>query len=276
MLFTMGMAKKVLIADRLAEVIKPIWSALGGSFHVDQSAAWAATLGYTFQLYFDFSGYSDMAVGLGHLFGLKLPQNFDSPYKATDAMDFWRRWHITLSMWLRDYLYIPLGGNRTGHRMRNLMITMLLGGLWHGAGWQFLAWGGWHGALLIGYHKLRDYKLIPPDTNIVNRFVNRQVMFFMVIIGWVLFRAPHLRDAVRMYGDWFGFASAANLKLITIPSWFFPAMLCCWLWCNVMPNSFQIAYATRPRVRFAMLAGTAMAVCVFFFGSKTDFLYFQF
>ena len=118
-------------------------------------------------------------------------------------MDFWRRRHITLSAW-SAITYIPLGSNRTGHRTRNLMITMLLGGLWHGAGWQFLFWGGWHGLLLTGYHQLRERKWIPADSNIINRFVNRQVMFFLVIVGWVMFLAvPHLADAFEVYRGWF-------------------------------------------------------------------------
>jgi len=138
--FTIGMVKKVLIADSIAAIINP---ALAHSTGLSSSGVWICMLGYTYQLYFDFSGYSDMAVGLGLLFGLRLPQNFDSPYKAVDITDFWRRWHISLSTVLRDYLYIPLGGSRFGSlaTYRNLMITMLLGGLWHGANWTFVCWG---------------------------------------------------------------------------------------------------------------------------------------
>ncbi len=145
MFFTMGMAKKLLIADALAVRIAPLWSCFAGGDSLGVMGSWAAVLGYTFRIYFDFSGYSDMAVGLGHMFGVRLPQNFNSPYKATDPSDFWRRWHISLSTWLRDYLYFPLGGNRHGKQTRNLLVTMLLGGLWHGAAWLFVIWGGWHG-----------------------------------------------------------------------------------------------------------------------------------
>src|SRR5262249_23480925 len=148
LLFSIGLAKKVLIADRLGGLIDP---RLRGVSELDLATAWLCLLGYAFQIYFDFSGYSDIAIGFGSLFGIEPPQNFDSPYKAASPREFWRRWHMTLSFWLRDYLYIPLGGNRCGAARRrvNLMATMMLGGLWHGAGWTFLAWGGWHGGLLV-------------------------------------------------------------------------------------------------------------------------------
>src|SRR2546425_3731548 len=141
-------------------------------------------LGYSYQLYFDFSGYSDMAVGLGYLFGLRLPQNFNSPYRATDIADFWRRWHISLSSFLRDYLYIPLGGNRGGRWRvyRNLMITMLLGGLWHGASWTFVVWGGYHGLLLVLYQAGRAaWDRLPT-------VARRTATFGLVVVGWAFFR----------------------------------------------------------------------------------------
>ena len=144
--FVIGMAKKVLLADSIAMIINP---ALANYDSLSASGAWLCILGYTYQLYFDFSGYSDMAVGLGHMFGLRLPQNFNSPYRAEDLTDFWRRWHISLSTVLRDHLYIPLGGGRASwfRTSVNVMITMLLGGLWHGAQWTFVAWGGYHAGL---------------------------------------------------------------------------------------------------------------------------------
>src|SRR5689334_15001009 len=149
--FVIGLVEKVLVADSLAAFVDP---ALAHYASLSTLGAWMAMLGYSFQLYFDFSGYSTMAVGLGYLFGLRIPQNFNSPYKATDPSDFWRRWHISLSSVLRDYLYIPLGGNREGklQTYRNVMITMLLGGLWHGAAWTFVVWGGYHG-LLLSLHR---------------------------------------------------------------------------------------------------------------------------
>ncbi len=142
-IFICGLAKKVLIADHLNEFATPIFNAVGAGGHPMLFEAWVGALAYTLQLYFDFSGYSDMAIGLSLMFNVRLPMNFNSPYKATTIIEFWRRWHMTLSRFLRDYLYIPLGGNRKGkiYRYRNLIITMLLGGLWHGAGWTFLIWG---------------------------------------------------------------------------------------------------------------------------------------
>ncbi len=149
-LFVIGLGKKVLLADSLARAASPVFQAAELGLPVAPVEAWTAALAYSFQLYFDFSGYSDMAIGLACLFGIRLPWNFASPYKATSVIEFWRRWHMTLSRFLRDYLYIPLGGNRKGPARRtvNLMIVMLLGGLWHGAGWSFVIWGGLHGLYL--------------------------------------------------------------------------------------------------------------------------------
>src|SRR5579863_7957836 len=153
-IFVSGLFKKVVIADNLAQFVSPVFLQADTGGGVTTPWAWLATSAYTFQIYFDFSGYSDMAIGLALLFGIRLPVNFRSPYKATSIVEFWRRWHITLSRFLRDYLYIPLGGNRLGEQRRylNLMVTMLLGGLWHGAGWNFLIWGGLHGLYLCVNH----------------------------------------------------------------------------------------------------------------------------
>jgi len=153
-LFAIGMAKKLLLADNLALLASPVFDSAANGMEPSFYAAWCGAVAYSFQIYFDFSGYSDMAVGLSRLFNVELPINFASPYKATSIIDFWRRWHISLSSFLRDYLYIPLGGNRKGplRRYINLMITMLLGGLWHGASWGFVLWGGLHGLYLMVNH----------------------------------------------------------------------------------------------------------------------------
>jgi alginate O-acetyltransferase complex protein AlgI len=191
--FAIGLIKKVRIADTIAALIDPL---LAHPRTLSTAAAWACALGYTFQLYFDFSGYSDMAVGLARLFGLRLSKNFASPYKALNPSDFWRRWHVSLSSVLRDYLYIPLGGGRDGalRAHRNLLVTMLLGGLWHGANWTFVVWGGYHGVLLV-LHRLssRAWQRAPAIAQIVATFV-------LAVVGWVLFRAPtftHARVAAR-------------------------------------------------------------------------------
>src|SRR3569832_1691301 len=150
-LFALGLAKKVLLADTAARYATPLFDAAAAGKALDFTAAWSAALTYTAQLYFDFSGYSDMAIGAALLFGIRLPINFNSPYQATSIIDFWRRWHITLSRFLRDYLYIPLGGNRRGEprRLLNIIVTMAIGGLWHGANWTFVLWGTFHGLLLV-------------------------------------------------------------------------------------------------------------------------------
>ena len=164
--------------------------------------AWIGAIAYAFQIYFDFSGYSDMAIGLGRMFGFVIPENFRSPYLSESITDFWRRWHISLSTWLRDYLYLPLGGNRLGPRRTyvNLALVMLLGGLWHGAAWQFLAWGGYHGSLLaferwIG--KKSPYEWLPRPGRIA-------VTFVLVLFSWVLFRSPSLGHAVSYWGAMLG------------------------------------------------------------------------
>src|SRR6516225_3390946 len=163
--FVAGLFKKVAIADNLAQFANPLFAQVDVGGSVPTEWAWLAILAYSLQIYFDFSGYSDMAIGLALMFGIRLPVNFRSPYKATSIIEFWRRWHITLSRFLRDYLYIPLGGNRfgVGRRYINLMLTMLLGGLWHGAGWTFLIWGGLHGLYLVVNHQWRDHKCKWPE-----------------------------------------------------------------------------------------------------------------
>ena len=202
LLFAVGLCKKVLIADRLGNLIDPL---LAPPLALDAPRAWLALLGYAFQIYFDFSGYSDMAIGLGRLFGIELPQNFNSPYKATSPSDFWRRWHMTLSAWLRDYLYITLGGNRCSPARRrfNLMITMVLGGLWHGANWTFAAWGTWHGVLLVLHHAL-------PAWERMSVFWQRNVTFLLVTLGWVFFRAESFPHAAQWFAGLAGAHGVAS------------------------------------------------------------------
>lgn len=198
-IFIIGLFKKVGIADEIAPYADQVFNAAAGGYAPTLFEAWVGTLAYTLQIYFDFSGYSDMAIGLGWMFGIRLPLNFFSPYKATSIIDFWRRWHITLSRFLRDYLYIPLGGNRYGvsRRFLNLFITMLLGGLWHGAGWTFVIWGGLHGTYLIINHAWRRF--VPWDgTRLSVRVVSWLATFLAVVVAWVFFRAPDLQTALVM------------------------------------------------------------------------------
>jgi D-alanyl-lipoteichoic acid acyltransferase DltB (MBOAT superfamily) len=203
-IFVLGLCKKVLLADYIAPYATPVFQAAVDGVPLTFYEAWAGALAYSFQLYFDFSGYSDMAIGAARMFGIKLPLNFDSPYKAVNIIDFWRRWHITLSNFLRDYLYIPLGGNRKGEFRRNinLMITMLLGGLWHGAGWTFVFWGGLHGLYLIINHQWRSLrKLLGYDlkkSQWWSRGLGCLVTFLAVVVAWVFFKAENMNAAIAM------------------------------------------------------------------------------
>jgi D-alanyl-lipoteichoic acid acyltransferase DltB (MBOAT superfamily) len=201
-IFAMGLFKKVVLADTFA-----IWATEGfdGQASLDMAAAWVTSLSYTFQLYFDFSGYTDMAIGAALLFNIKLPINFDSPYKALSIQDFWRRWHITLSRFLKDYIYIPLGGNRKGEGRTylNLIVTFLLGGMWHGAGWTFLFWGALHGGALALHRLWHKMGFVMP------KLLAWFITFNFINIAWVFFRAKSFEDALRVLGGMFGFSGVA-------------------------------------------------------------------
>jgi alginate O-acetyltransferase complex protein AlgI len=199
-IFIVGLFKKVCIADSVAVWVKPLFEAANHSTPVSFIEAWSGMLSYSFQLYFDFSGYSDMAIGLGLMFNILLPLNFDSPYKATSIIDFWRRWHMTLSRFLRDYVYISLGGNRHGaaRRHANLMLTMLIGGLWHGANWTFVLWGGLHGALLVLNHLFASKK-VDVTPRVAWRVFSTAATFVAVLFAWVLFRAESVSAGRQIY-----------------------------------------------------------------------------
>lgn len=201
-MFVLGLAKKVILADGFAEYAVPIFDAVDAGRPMMFAEAWIGVLAYALQIYFDFSGYSDMAIGLSLLFNIRLPLNFDSPYKATSIIDFWRRWHMTLSAFLRDYLYVSLGGNRKGpvRRYVNLMATMLLGGLWHGAGWTFVIWGGLHGFYLIVNHGWREVKSLlgVRGGGRVSALGAGALTFFAVAFAWVFFRAGSIASAVSL------------------------------------------------------------------------------
>jgi len=210
--FILGLAKKVLLADTLAPLADPVFASVA-SGPVSPGDAWFAALAYTMQLYFDFAGYSDMAVGLGLLFGIELPVNFNSPYKATGPIDFWRRWHISLSTFLRDYLYIPLGGSRAGRcrQYANLLVTMLIGGLWHGAGWNFILWGALHGVGLVANHLWRGLGSREQRARWLPAYLSRILTFLFIVWGWVLFRAGDMVSVRGMYRAMLGFGDGAGL-----------------------------------------------------------------
>jgi alginate O-acetyltransferase complex protein AlgI len=218
-IFALGLFKKVVFADNIAIHATPVFDAAENGVLLTFFEAWGGGLAYSFQLYFDFSGYSDMAVGIARMFGIVLPLNFFSPYKANSIIEFWHRWHITLSRFLRDYLYFPLGGNRKGRirRYMNLMITMLLGGLWHGAGWTFIAWGGLHGLYLSINHGWRvlTKKILKQDFDkgFFYKIFGRSITFMSVVVAWVMFRAESLDGALNMYEAMFGFNG------VSLPVW---------------------------------------------------------
>ncbi len=270
-LITIGLAKKVLIADSIVGLIDPIFAAAG---HQALSAeqAWIGALGFTFQIYFDFSGYSDMAIGLALLLGFTLPENFDAPYRAKSLQEFWRRWHMTLSRFLRDYLYIPLGGNRRGlaRQLGALMATMLLGGLWHGAGWHFVVWGAAHGLGLAGgvLWRLQPRRLPPWAAGCLT--------FLFVVTTWVFFRAPTLQSAgallqAMLGGGDIGFTGH-------IPPHGEPL-----IWAALVaffgPTSQEVALSRlKPYRGIAVAAAAAMLFVLYRLGGGLDyqFIYFQF
>ena len=209
-IMTAGLFKKVVLADNVAPFVDPVFEAAGAGHALSLTESWGGALAYTLQLYFDFSGYSDMAIGLARLFGVTFPANFNSPYRAPSIIEFWQRWHMSLSQFMRDYVYFPLGGNRRGvvRRDGNVMLTMLLCGLWHGAGWTYVAWGAWHGVLLVLNHWWRALRPCPSaDGSPVNmaRLVGGGATFLAVCWGWVLFRSPNFGAAYEMYRGMAGF-----------------------------------------------------------------------
>lgn len=264
--FTLGLVKKVLIADRIAYYIDPMFASYQGLAPIE---AWLAILGYSLQLYFDFSGYSLMAIGLGHLLGFKFPQNFNSPYKAISASDFWRRWHISLSTWLRDYLYIPLGGR--DNRAIALAVTMLLGGLWHGAAWTFMLWGAYHAVALELHHHLKKVPFFPR-----NRVWAQIGTFLMVTVGWVFFRPPTFEASLTILTKMFNFPGL--FQSVTLQPALIGLIVVSMLWAMVAPNGVELIRERRIELTpaWGISLGILTAVCVLLSRESGPFLYFQF
>ncbi len=266
-LFSLGLFKKVVIADFFAEY--------ANSFYADTSAldmlqAWATSLSYTLQLYFDFSGYTDMAIGISLLFNIKLPLNFNSPYKATTIQEFWRRWHMTLSRFLRDYIYIPLGGSKKGglKTSLNLMATFLIGGMWHGAGWTYLFWGFLHGMALVINHlwKSFGYKLPTPLAWFLT--------FNFVNLAWVFFRAPTWEDAITVIDMMFAW-SEFNLDDIYENSVYWQVLLGI-AGTLVLKNSNQWAKMQKATLRYELLVALLLIIGIVSLSKVSEFIYFQF
>ena len=262
MIFLIGLYKKVVIADGFAPFADMLFdNAQEAPTFIE---AWGGSLAYTLQLYFDFSGYSDMAIGLARMFGVKLPVNFNSPYKAGSIIEFWQNWHITLSRFLRDYVYIPLGGNRLGEprRYTNVMVTMLLGGLWHGAGWTFVAWGAYHSALLAVNHywrKLTGHQgKHQAHGSPAYRFAGWALTFLAVAVGWVLFRAESWGDAIAIYQAMIGMngfgALPSELRVVDSQVFYWLAVMLPFVW--LAPNTQEISTRWTAEPALGMKIGT--------------------
>ena len=295
LIFLLGLAKKLVLADMFGVFADIGFNAAAHGAMLTFFEAWYAILAYTLQIYFDFSGYSDMAIGLARMLNVRFPMNFDSPYQATNIADFWRRWHITLGGFLRDYVYIPLGGNRTAplRQIGNLTLTMLLAGLWHGAAWSFVVWGGLHGLFLV-VHRLYRSRLRP-----LSAPLGQALTLFVVILAWVPFRAGSLSSSLAML------RGIAGVNGVTLPRMIvsampplaafaqpvsmmpflgdartlsFPEVSAClllgWLIVLTLPNIHRMTERSRT---WSLTAGFALSMQALFFAPNiTPFLYFQF
>jgi alginate O-acetyltransferase complex protein AlgI len=295
LIFLLGLGKKLVLADMFGGFANVGFDAAARGANLTFFEAWYATLSYALQIYFDFSGYSDMAIGLARMMNIRFPLNFDSPYQATNIAEFWRRWHITLGGFLRDYLYIPLGGNRTGpiRETRNLLATMLLCGLWHGAAWNFVIWGGLHGLLIVIHKQYR--RVFPP----LPAPLAQALTLFVVILAWVPFRAASVSstmsvlramaglngiDLPRMIVSALpGLASIAN-PVSVLPylgdarTLSFPELSAClllgWLIVLTLPNIHRM---TRRTQHWSLTGSFALSMQALFFAPHVaPFLYFQF
>ncbi len=290
-IFTIGLFKKTVIADSFSKYVS---NGFDFDTQLNFFESWVTSLSYTFQLYFDFSGYSDMAIGSALLFNIKIPINFNSPYKSRNIQEFWRNWHITLGRWLRDYIYIPLGGNRgKGYQsLLNILATCLIGGIWHGAGWNFFIWGLWHGIGLIIFQISSNFKLRLP------MFVSIFVTFLYVHISWIFFRAPNIERAKDIISSMMG------LKEFSWPpklcNFFMDKALCVnsqWIYnikgneptkyiMNLLifatlisfffPNSQKATSIFREKWYSAIIVGLMFSLAVLFISRESEFLYFQF
>ena len=267
--FILGLAMKLLVADSVAPLADRIFDLTNPT----ATEAWLGAITYSIQLFFDFAGYSAMAIGLGLMIGFRFPENFNAPYKSRSITEFWKRWHISLSSWLRDYLYVPLGGNRGGKWMtyRNLLLTMVLGGIWHGANWTFVIWGVWHGGLMAIERAMGGKT---KDTVWPSLIAWPLTMVF-VVIGWVIFRAETLGQAIEMYKGMFGFYGAGirpEVHILTAPS-------------ELLFLAIGLTIALAPRFELRMpnwgqaLQTTGLTLlCLLVLQARTEspFLYFQF
>ncbi|EKD55082.1 MAG: hypothetical protein ACD_60C00027G0008 [uncultured bacterium] len=303
-IFAIGLFKKVIIADYLARLVTPVFD-IHSSF-ISTTDAWIGALAYTFELYFDFSGYSDMAVGLSLLLGIKLPINFYSPYKSANIIEFWRRWNMTLSRFLRNYLYIPLGGNRKGpvRRYINLMITMILGGLWHGASWTFITWGCLHGLYLCinhGWISLKKVLKISNHGGYIVHHTSKLITFVAIVIAWVFFRAPDFTVAfqilhamfLNIFTDPFSWCFLNALRFFSVEK-IFTVIAISFVMIGFLPNTYQLLsrikvalsipkesyylsiLVWKPNFLWDVIISIIFVIDILCIQSSSTFLYFQF
>lgn len=288
--FIVGLSKKALIANTLGEVADNIFA--GDPAYMATSVAWLGAILYTLQIYFDFAGYTDMAIGLGKMFGFKIRENFDYPYISKSITEFWRRWHITLSNWFRDYLYIPLGGNRKGNVYINLLIVFLATGIWHGAAWGFLVWGLWHGLFMLIERALKGKSFGPKLPSAISGFLKWLYTILVVTLGWVLFKIEDLAEALNYIGAMFHTKSHAYNAFSV---WYFLdkrliffliiAILACIPWAQILPRhaaayvaEFASSNKGAARVARHICLIVLMVLCFVFVVNNTysPFIYFQF
>jgi alginate O-acetyltransferase complex protein AlgI len=305
-ILAIGLFKKSFVADGFALIANPVFQAAAQLHHLHILDAWAGAFAYSLQIYFDFSGYSDMAIGLSLLFGIRLPFNFDSPYKSQSIVEFWRRWHISLSRFLRDYLYIPLGGNRHGERRRNvnLAATMILGGLWHGAGWTFVIWGALHGFFLTINHRWTELTKRQPVLAKLTKtwwypIAALALTQIAVVFAWVFFRAEHFSDAVRVIQAMAGRADQTRVGTRLVDVYGGATIALGYIACIILPNvnamfaRWNVGLETyknqrpwsilnlawRPSIAWAITTSVALFIAVMInlvAGDSSQFLYFQF
>lgn len=303
MIFALGLGKKALVADPIARAIDPIYTMAASGEPLTVALSIAAILGYTLQIYFDFSGYCDMAIGLGLMFGIRLPINFNSPYKSASIIEFWKRWHITLSKFLRDYVYIPLGGNRAGEvmRLRNIFLTMLIGGVWHGAAWTFIIWGALHATAITANHATR---MVWPGLDRINsagpKLLKRAALLAFIMGSWVYFRSPSVDAAHTVFAGLLGtglgdisLSSPPALTDYTVPVQIYLFMGFASLIALFAPNSLEITgykenwkeplpNLSGPAPRMELTPSAALTTAILFTGGlavawqPSIFIYFNF
>jgi D-alanyl-lipoteichoic acid acyltransferase DltB (MBOAT superfamily) len=283
-LFIIGLAKKVIIANTMAVMVDNVWSQ-GTDCHQWQ-VAWVASIAYTLQIYFDFSGYSDMAIGLGKMFGFHFKENFNLPYISESITEFWRRWHISLSSWFRDYVYIPLGGNRK-HVYLNLAIVFLLTGIWHGASWHFIIWGVWNGVFILveRYIKSRK-KFADTDEKIGQKWIKKIYTLFVINFGWILFRAPRTREALEFVLCMFGINDSGRIGYTLfwyLDRWTLTVLIVGIVFSTSVPTRVGGVLKEKMNEKLFVVLKYAFLLMLFSFsvlrivsGTYNPFIYFQF